>query len=653
MKKQFFFSMLAAAAMLASCSSEDAIAPDKGGNEYGMIEGQPAFINIGIAMPDAPSTRANDNLDDGDDTEFAVKDAQLFLFKGANEADAKLFGVYDVNPAWNKDGSTNQITSTSADFVQEISSPNLTGSEKLWAYVILNGKSNATGMTYTVGTTTFATFSAEKFKAIGIANEAAGFGAMGSNGLVMTNVPIASKKGGDDSPAGATITTLTPIDKTAVYETAAAASAPGANKTCIYVERAAAKVQVKYTTSIADPAGTTTPVSIAGWSLGNVNNNASGYFNTRSFDNAWLPYHNEKNGTSSTLYRMVCATPLYTSADHQKGYRTYFGQDVNYNGNSGLIKPQVADGDHTLSSAGIVYTYENTFDENSQLYKNTTYVSFKTTINGGQTFFTIQGQNNTVLDETNLKNALAQRVDVEIGSTTINTIKTTIEGLISTNAATLGLSSTDVVKFDLQHIVDVDVSSADGLNQVPYTDHLELANVTKNGAVDATLATNINNLDYAASQKVSAKLAEYLTFTHEKVNYYKDGVAYYTTRIGHFWNAETPWSAPESAYNNYDKIYPTSGHSIHTTPVTYSDSRASAWLGRWGVVRNNWYELEVDGIKGIGNAAPLTYDGTATGPGGSGDVPGDTPDDNPEPQYYISAHIHILPWVKRTMGITL
>lgn len=653
MKKQFFFSMLAAAAMMASCSS-DKIVENSANNEYGLVEGQPAFLRIGIAMPASAQTRANDDFHDGVADEYAVKDAQLFLFKGATEAGAKLFGVYDVDPTWNKDGSTNQITSTSTNFVQEISSPNLGVGEKLWAYVILNAKANDTKMTYVIGTTTFADFSAEKFKAIGIATEADGFGAMGSNGLVMTNVPLASQKGGDDDPTGSTITTLAPIDKTAIYETAAAASDPSAKVTCIYVERAAVKVQVKYTTSLPDPAGTSTPVSIAGWTLGNVNNggaSGSGYWNTRSFNDAWLPYNNVKNGTASTLYRMVCATPLYTSSDHQKGYRTYFGQDVNYDGNTGLITPQVADVDHTLASGDIVYTYENTFDENNQLYKNTTYVSFKTSIFGGNTFYTIQGQNNTALDLANLKNALAQRVDVEIGSSTINTIKTTIEGLISTNAATLGLSSSDVVKFDLEHVVDVDVSAADGLNQVPYTDHLVLANVTKNGAADASLATAINNLDYAASLKVSAKLAENLIFTHVKVNYYKNGVAYYTARIAHFGDAETPWSAPESAYNKYNEIYPTSGVSLHTSPITYSTSRESAWLGRWGIVRNNWYVLEVDGIKGIGSAAPLKYDGVALGP--DGDVPGDTPDDNPDPQYYISAHIHILPWVLRTQNVIL
>ena len=157
----------------------------------------------------------------------------------------------------------------------------------------------------------------------------------------------------------------------------------------------------------------------------------------------------------------------------------------------------------------------------------------------------------------------------------------------------------------------------------------------------------INELIYSGSTKVSAKLANPgLTFTPEKVTQYTDGVTYYAVRIAHFGDYETPWSAPTSAYNDYAKIYPTTGVSTHTSPITYGASRAAAWLGRWGVVRNNWYKLSIDKINAVGSPVPVDFGGTGTG------EPGTIPDDNPE-KFYISAHVHIVPWVLREQAVDL
>ena len=57
-------------------------------------------------------------------------------------------------------------------------------------------------------------------------------------------------------------------------------------------------------------------------------------------------------------------------------------------------------------------------------------------------------------------------------------------------------------------------------------------------------------------------------------------------------------------------------------------------MGRYGVVRNNWYELEVNSIKGIGYAViPPTNK-----------VPDDVLDQ------YISVKINILSWAKRSQS---
>lgn len=661
MKKQFFFSMLAAAAMMASCSS-DKIVENSANNEYGLIEGQPAFINVGIAMPGSAQTRANDDFDDGADAEYEVKSGKLVLFKGDDEATAELFAAYDIpTTAWNKETSTNQITTTSANYVQEIESPNLTGAQKLFAYVILNNSGNDTGISY-ASSQTFATFSTTVLKAIGIANEAAGQGALGTNGFVMTSTPIADVRGGDNDPNTAKITALTPIDPSAVYDNRPAAEAASASVACIYVERAAVKVQVDWSATINDPAGGTAKVQFEGWTLGNVNNggaSGSGYYNTRQVETAWNSLFNAQNTVASTKYRFICGSPLFASA-HKMGYRTYFGKDVNYNADAtNLVGAQVAATAHSLGKNAITYTYENTFDEDHQIYHNTTYVSIKTTLNDGHDFYNIEGQHNTALDETSLKNHLAVNIDNE-KSSEIAAFKSLLEAAVSTDLAntsgklqTAGVASGATITFKLKHNIALGSRASDG--RVPYTDNLSVYDIQIDGvaalpAEEAAFLAITYSGSTIGDYLNNHELNDYVPYTANTVHNYKNGVTYYTVRIAHFGDNETPWSAPAAAYNLYDQIYPSTGTSAHVspeTPVNYGAGRAAAWLGRWGIVRNNWYLLSVSDIQGIGDAEPLDYSGTATG------TPGGTPDDNPKPKYYIKAHIHILPWVKRLQNVIL
>ena len=96
----------------------------------------------------------------------------------------------------------------------------------------------------------------------------------------------------------------------------------------------------------------------------------------------------------------------------------YFGKDINFDGKAGLINAELTDAQYAQKSGDVVYTYENTFDENSQTYANTTYVGVKAKISDGD-FFTIQGQPNTMLKtnadivavvKTRLRDVINQRI---------------------------------------------------------------------------------------------------------------------------------------------------------------------------------------------------------------------------------------------------
>ena len=95
---------------------------------------------------------------------------------------------------------------------------------------------------------------------------------------------------------------------------------------------------------------------------------------------------------------------------------------------------------------------------------------------------------------------------------------------------------------------------------------------------------------------------------------YLDGVTYYIARIKHF-NELTPWTAGEGYGTKNDK-----------------------YLGRYGVLRNNWYDLSVTSISGLGYP----------------DVPEvkpTVPDD--ENEQFINVEVKILSWAKRSQQIKL
>ena len=95
------------------------------------------------------------------------------------------------------------------------------------------------------------------------------------------------------------------------------------------------------------------------------------------------------------------------------------------------------------------------------------------------------------------------------------------------------------------------------------------------------------------------------------IKYYKNGDSYYyTTLIKHFSETEVP---------------PTNGDSYNETH-----------LGRYGVVRNNWYEINIMSISGPGEPEIEEPEG---------------PDDNTEG--YIRAEINVLSWAKRSQDVDL
>lgn len=100
----------------------------------------------------------------------------------------------------------------------------------------------------------------------------------------------------------------------------------------------------------------------------------------------------------------------------------------------------------------------------------------------------------------------------------------------------------------------------------------------------------------------------------KKITKYVGGYAYYPIRIKHFGNDLTPWDATK-----------------HTQNDRYDSNNENKFLGRYGVLRNNWYDLGINSISGIGSPVIPNAPGS--------------PDD--ELESFISVRINVLSWAKR------
>ena len=99
------------------------------------------------------------------------------------------------------------------------------------------------------------------------------------------------------------------------------------------------------------------------------------------------------------------------------------------------------------------------------------------------------------------------------------------------------------------------------------------------------------------------------------INTYLKGVTYYIARVKHFGDALTEWKSGENYGENNDK-----------------------YLGRYGMLRNNWYELKVGNVYGPGYPGVPPVDPTL-------------PDD--ENEKYLSVSVKILSWAKRSDTVDL
>ena len=371
------------------------------------------------------------------------------------------------------------------------------------------------------------------------------------------------------------------VDIKGVYASKEEAQANPA--TTIYVERGLAKVTMKdFETkgySIGD--GTTyagATVKIEKWQL-DVTNKST------------FPVH-QIGGLSSTTtgFAKIWSTPRFYDGDNKTFKRVYWGVDPNYNNadyqdlaNCKTAFKMIENKDVTgaAGEANPQYCLENTFDLNNMKQGQTTRVVFKAvfTPNGFktvQTFYKI-GNNTDIWKEADLKQQIK----------------------------TVALNVMGITTPEEQAKYDVDLSKGTNISGKAGQHLIKAANITYSGEAASSQVTD-DNVD-----KINKKLG---LSDAAGISTYLNGEAYYIARIKHF-NEMTPW-----------------------TPGTAYGSENEKFLGRYGVLRNNWYELSVNKVSGLGYP----------------DVPEvkpTLPDD--ENDQYISVSVKILSWAKRSQNVDL
>lgn len=635
MKKQFFYSMLAAATMMVSCTS-DKIAE----NSSLIPAGEDGYVAFNIQLPQAGTvTRSNDEFNHGDPLpqEWQVKNATLFLFTGSTESEAKFCGAYTMSVKSFTDNVSAQC-SREGIVSSKISTPTI--NTNLYAYVVINhngliASPTATSVdvttyngssttTTTVSTTTdFATFSTYVLNNIGD----------DTNGYLMTNCPVNDATAGASKPTTKNISVLAKLDGSKIKPTAAEAEASPAGE--IFVERAAVKVTVNSSMTGPTPISGSSTVKFDAdnlkWALLNEN---QAYYNARQMTASWLdlcavldpatPVATDGVINESAKYRFASGAAIHEISG-TKVVRTYWGTDVNYNADvtaSSTYKfKTLPDGVSYIDKSPntSAYTFENTFDVDRQSSKNTTQVAISVPFNGGVDFYTASTNGDNNILQIPSYTGAEKKVQEYI-----------MEYLCANNAAFNTWYTTKT-----ENRITVTMTE----RRTPSNGYHKVDAVTIGASADA-LPTGIEEDD----------LKDIIN-TAIKFKFYKGGVAYYRVRIKHFGaelddDAETPWTAGNHSANTITGVYKT------IKGVDVSGSSDALYLGRYGVLRNNWYILDITGIKNIGYPLP----GNPNTPG-SDDPDGpdpwtpDTPDD--EVENYIAVKIHVTPWALRKQSVTL
>lgn len=588
MKIKHFFGLAVIAAMTASCSSnEDLGNPGSGTNEAGV--GYATFtINLpsvsGSTTSGARGTRATDAgggavVDPGTEDEYTVSDATALIFQkyGADEGSYKFVESVNlpVTGAWE---NAEEGVTKSKKLVAKLT--NVDTKNTYGVLILLNNKTASGDVKIKLPT---AGLSYKEWNDNILSPDLTELAKTGE--FYMANAPL--------NKAGK-VTTLVTIDKDKIYSSKEKAESGTAAD--VYVERGVAKMTVaapgtKTVMDKAKSAATKSEVTFSNWALDITNKKTFAVHNI--------------DGLSKDFPAIWTTEDRFTGINN----RVYWGKDPNYDKDELKLTDETGESDKkrkdefnfidatskidkdfaNTTNTNPVYCLENTFNLTNMYQGQTTRVIFKATY--------------TPKDDAG--NNLAETTDgtfYTIGNMTTILDNTKLEAAVNA-AATSALSgcTVDYKRFKTEegsHVITLaDIKDATGATLVAGTDY--------SGKTGTEIVKEINDKLGLKDGRPEEMVG---------INTYLKGVTYYIARVKHF-GSLTPWNSGES-YGTKNKEY----------------------LGRYGMLRNNWYELQVGNVYGPGYPGVPPVDPTL-------------PDD--ENEKYLSVSVKILSWAKRSDTVDL
>ena len=575
MRIKHFFGLAVLAAMTASCSSNNDLV--NGGNGSGENESGASYASFSINLPTTRGTRAdNPEFKPGETNEYDVFNATLLVFKkGTTAGEGNYTLAEKVDLGSMEPWKDPSETGVTTQAKITAKLSKVDKSGDYFALVLLNNGS---------GTDAKVTLPSEgdTFSAWNVATDATNFTDT-KKGFYMANAPLYNAT--DKS-----VTTLVAIDKNKIFPTEAQASS-GEAAADIYVERGLAKVTLttatkdkKTVAASSSYAGDT--VKISNWALDVTNKKTFPIHNVDGLSTDYAEiWNNDAKGTTAPSTQRFVDNNTGT-----KVKRVYWGTDPNYKEtNLSAETPEskkartenfnyIQKENLTADPKDPLYCRENTFNLANMVQGQTTRVIFKASYTP-KGFTAADGK---TFFKVGTSVALWKKKDLE------NHIKAAVSKVFS-------VTTTDDITINL---------TADGNNITTAGNHvITAANFTVKGHDVVTKAE-----EKAVNDKVG------LT-KDAGISTYANGESYYIARIKHFGDALTPWESGES----------------------YGDNNLK-YLGRYGMLRNNWYELNVQSVSGPGYP----------------DVPEVKPNtSDDEDDKYIKVSVKILDWAKRTQNVDL
>lgn len=576
MRIKHFFGLAVLAAMTASCSSNNDLVVG-GGNGSGENESGASYASFSINLPTTSGTRAdNPEFKPGETNEYDVYNATLLVFKkGTTAGEGNYTLAEKVDLGSMEPWKSPSETGVTTQAKITAKLSEVDKSGDYFALVLLNNGSGADAKVTLPS-------EGDKFSDWNVAAKANPDKFTDTKkGFYMANAPLYNS-------TEKSVTTLVPIKKENIFSTEAQASS-GEAAADIYVERGLAKVTL--TAATKDKKTVAASSSYAGDNV-QISNWALDVTNLKTF-----PIHNvDKLGYEDIWKNEAAASGPSTQrfVDNNPGTlakRVYWGKDPNYDkddlrktdeagktARAAEFNYVTANKDVTADPTKPLYCLENTFNLANMMQGQTTRVIFKASY--------------------------------------------TPNGFTEEDGKTFFKVGTSVALWKKKALEDHIKAAVSKVFSVTTTDDITINLAAKDNDITAAGNHVITAANFTVKGHAVVKPEE-LQAVNDKVGLTKDagistyanGESYYIARIKHFGDALTPWK---------------SGESYGTNNLAY--------LGRYGMLRNNWYELDVQSVSGPGYP----------------DVPEVKPNTlDDEDDKYIKVSVKILDWAKRSQSVDL